>query len=209
MKTIKAFAIAILACLCFPSFADTGADAAAYSTVIQRLQNVHLLRADFSQQKNLRVLKQPFISSGRLVFARDQGLYWEIAAPLRAAYLINDTGITGIDVGNISTQAIESPFAGNVGKLFSAMIGGDIEALKPFFDVSFEQSGALWTIGLNPGKRQLSRLIEFIGISGETYITAIEIRETGGDITYITFNNIRDESAGAPDGFDIETEYRR
>lgn len=172
-----------------------------FQSTVSQLREIQTLHADFFQQKNLKILTRPFVSRGRLSFSKQDGdLYWELIEPLKITYLISDKGIKTIDsTPNSQTgQAAAFPFADNIGKMFAAILGGDMDSLRSYFDISYTGKKAGWTIHLKPGNWQIGKVIDHIEISGKEYITRIMIQETGGDTTDIRFSNVVTEIADKP-----------
>lgn len=167
---------------------------------IRRLQGSQLLRGNFSQRKNLKILKQPFTSSGWFIYSQRNGLYWEIAEPLRGAYLIGKKGIR--PVAGDTEADVASPFAEGVGRIFSSIMGADLEELGSHFDIYYRNTGARWQLGLKPRNRHIVALISGIEITGDKYIDTIRIVESGGDTTLISFNAVSED---LPEG--LESRY--
>jgi acyl-CoA thioester hydrolase len=170
---------------------------AATLAAIGRLQQVALIHGAFRQQKNLKILKRPFLSGGRFVFSKQDGLYWEIVEPLPGAYLINKKGMRPAAAGT----AVESPFADSIGRLFSSVLGADLKALQDHFDIYYRNADGRWQIGLKPGNRHIGAFISSIEITGNQYIDAIRIVETGGDTTDIAFSAVAE---GLPAGAEAQ-----
>jgi hypothetical protein len=179
---------------------DAQNPSAGLSSAIGHLQQINLIRGDFQQQKNLKILKQPFISRGWFIFSKTDGLYWNILEPLPNAYRINKQGIKPVD-----GATLESPFADEVGKLFSSVLGGDLRGLRVYFDIYYKKMDDHWQIGLKPHNRHLAAVMANIEIHGDKYIQRLKITETGGDITEIKFSNISAEPAA---GTDLESHFK-
>ena len=47
------------------------------------------IQADFTQEKHLKILSQPIISTGRFTFQRPQSLRWEYISPIRSILLMH------------------------------------------------------------------------------------------------------------------------
>jgi hypothetical protein len=163
-------------------------------SAVEGLQQVALIRGDFRQRKNLKILKRPFLSSGRFVFSKQNGLYWEIVEPLPNAYLISKKGMRPVS----ADTAVESPFADSIGRLFSSVLGADMKALQEHFDIYYRNAADHWQIGLKPSNRHIAAFISSIEITGDKYIDGIRIVETGGDTTDIAFSAVTEDlPAGA------------
>jgi hypothetical protein len=157
---------------------------------IRKMQDIGLLRGDFRQRKNLKILKQPFLSSGWFIFSRRDGLYWEITKPLPGAYLIGKKGIRPVGGGDSS---VDSPFADGVGRMFSSIMGARLEELESYFDIYYRGLGSRWQLGLKPRNSHIAAFISGIEITGGQYIDTIRIVEGGGDTTEISFSAVTEK----------------
>ncbi|HEX5055461.1 MAG TPA: outer membrane lipoprotein carrier protein LolA [Gammaproteobacteria bacterium] len=162
---------------------------------IRKMQDVELLRGEFKQRKNLKILKQPFLSNGWFIFSRNDGLYWEITEPLPGAYLIGKKGIR--PAAGSSGTSVDSPFADGVGRMFSSIMGARLEELESYFDIYYRSLGSRWQLGLKPRNSRIATFMSGIEITGGRYIDTIRIVEGGGDTTEITFTAVTEE---LPDG---------
>ena len=59
----------------------------------QEVASVNAIKADFVQEKHLRMLDEPLISKGRLYFETPQSLRWEYRSPVRSILLMKDKTI--------------------------------------------------------------------------------------------------------------------
>ena len=59
----------------------------------QEVASVNAIKADFIQEKHLRMLDEPLISKGRLYFETPQSLRWEYRSPVRSILLMKDKTI--------------------------------------------------------------------------------------------------------------------
>ncbi|OQX08026.1 MAG: hypothetical protein BWK76_24135 [Desulfobulbaceae bacterium A2] len=73
--------LALIVLLALPALLHAAADAAA-----PRLRSV---QADFTQEKHLRILARPLVSSGRLLFQTPGSLRWEYTAPVPSILLLH------------------------------------------------------------------------------------------------------------------------
>lgn len=51
---------------------------------------LHSVQADFSQEKHLKILVRPLVSTGRFVFQAPGSLRWEYSRPLRSVLVMHD-----------------------------------------------------------------------------------------------------------------------
>ena len=85
MQPLRLFCIA-LCCLFLSIVAQTAAGQSS-APVRVPLQSV---QADFVQEKHLKILIQPIISTGTFTFQRPQSLRWEYKSPIASILLMHD-----------------------------------------------------------------------------------------------------------------------
>lgn len=81
----RSFFIAL--CCLFPVFLGLPAAAAEQQIAIQTIQ------AEFTQEKHLKILKKPLVSTGRFIFAAPQSLRWEYHAPIPSILIMHNGSI--------------------------------------------------------------------------------------------------------------------
>ncbi len=84
MKHLASFLFLCILTL-FPAFSM------AEDTVVQHDRvRLHSVQADFNQEKHLKILVRPLISTGRFVFQAPGSLRWEYSTPLRSVLIMHD-----------------------------------------------------------------------------------------------------------------------
>ncbi len=166
--------------------------APALSQLTARLDQAGVIHADFIQTKTLQALKRPLRTSGRMVFARGQGVLWMIEKPYQASYALNADSVTEIGPnGSRRVRAArEVPALAQVGRVFQAIFQGDIKGLEEYFEVTMSGDAERWRIDLAP-KPALARFLKGISARGGRFLDLIEVEETQGDRTRIEFRNSR------------------
>jgi outer membrane lipoprotein-sorting protein len=76
------------------------------------------------------------------------------------------------------------------GKVFKAMLGGDLNQLSDGFSISGSDQITAWQIELKPKDEQLKKIISSIVLSGDNELRLLEIQESGGNISQIKFDKI-------------------
>jgi outer membrane lipoprotein-sorting protein len=157
-----------------------------------RLDQAGAIHADFVQTKTLQALKRPLRTSGKLVFARDHGVLWQIEKPYQASYALNTEKITeiGPDGSRKVRSAREVPALAQVGRVFQAIFQGNVRGLEEHFAVTVSGDAEHWRVDLAP-KPALQRFIKGIVARGGRYLDLIEIEEAQGDRTRIEFRDTR------------------
>jgi outer membrane lipoprotein-sorting protein len=147
-----------------------------------RLAKTPIAQGDFHQQKHLKVLHKPLISTGTFTYHQDKGVIWKTLTPVASLLLVNESKL----LTGQGEQAVPAAF----GKVFKAMLGGDISALTDGFNITGTDQKTSWQLELIPKDDMLKKIISTMVLSGDTELRNLEIREAGGNITRITFTNI-------------------
>lgn len=166
--------------------------APALEQLTARLEQAGVIHADFAQTKTLQALKRPLRTSGRVVFARGQGVLWLIDRPYQASYALGAEAVTeiGPDGARRVRAAREVPALAQVGRVFEAIFQGDVRGLKEHFEVKVSGDADKWRVDLTP-KPALERFLKSITARGGRFLDVIEVEETRGDRTRIEFRNSR------------------
>jgi len=166
--------------------------APALQQLTARLDRSEVIHAGFIQTKTLHALKRPLRTSGRVVFARGQGVLWLIEKPYQASYALNADSVTetGPDGARRVRAAREAPALAQVGRVFQAIFQGELKGLEEHFAVTVSGDAERWRVELTP-KPALARFLKGISARGGRFLDLIEVEETQGDRTRIEFSDAR------------------
>ncbi|MEB0119929.1 outer membrane lipoprotein carrier protein LolA [Pseudomonas sp. CCI1.2] len=143
-----------------------------------------VIHGDFIQEKHLRALPQPLTSKGKFVLAKDFGLLWLLATPLKQDYRINTVGIARRDAHG--WQLLPNKSAGaEQNRLFLAVLQGDSSGLQRDFDLQLKGDAQAWQLTLTPRSLLLQQVFKQINIDGGELVQRIELQETQGDSTLL------------------------
>lgn len=154
------------------------------------LEQAPVIRAEFEQKKDMAAFKKPLVTRGRLVFARQHGVLWQIEQPLKLTYVLQEGRMVeiGEDGTTQSRTTQDAPAVAQVGRIFRALLGGQTKTLAEFFDSSGNgDPDKAWTITLNPRNPQVSQFIKRITLAGGKHVDSIRIEEANGDTASIRF----------------------
>lgn len=168
--------------LCLLAFGQAVAGEAALTEIAVRLAKMPITQGDFRQQKQLKVLHKPLISTGSFTYDQSKGVIWKTLTPVVSLLLVNESKL----LTGQGEQAVPAAF----GKVFKAMLGGDLAALTDGFSVTGTDQKTSWQLELTPKDEMLKKIISTMLLSGDTELRWLEIRETGGNVTRISFDNI-------------------
>lgn len=137
-------------------------------------------------------MAQPLNSSGNLVIAQQQGLWWQQEKPFSLTLLLTENRMVQIMAGQdpqvVTAQSNPQMFQFN--SLLSALFHADRRVLEQNFTLGFTDQGkGAWTLVLTPKVSPLNRLFRSITLHGETYLNNIDINDMQGDATHIRFFN--------------------
>lgn len=179
------------------AFADDHANRIA-AQLGARLEQVPVLRAEFVQSKQMAAFKKPLQTRGRLVFARQNGVLWQIEQPLKLTYVLQENRMLEIgDDGNVQARTSkDQPGIAQIGRIFRALLGGQTKALADLFDASGSGDAERgWTLTLTPRTPQVAQFIRRIALNGSRYVDSIRIEEAGGDTATIKFRQTGEAAA--------------
>ncbi|MFV2090843.1 MAG: outer membrane lipoprotein carrier protein LolA [Pseudomonadales bacterium] len=172
------------------------------------------MKGRFEQWRNLTGIPHPIRSSGRFIYWRDHGLYWETLEPISQASTFTPNTIIHWQSTPTSRQAdrISSPVQKQISRILLAVFGSDIRSLEKLFDSRWnskpEPGAKLWTVDLTPTMAAAKRVVEKITLSGENYINSLNLDASNGDTTRIHFTDIRAFAHPASDDcqyFDLDS----
>ncbi len=179
-----------LLCCGLPAGAQTVNDDLLNRIAVQ-MDRHPLVRAEFVQSKQVAALKRPLLTSGQLLFSRQQGVLWQIEQPYRVSYLLAEDRVVEIaaDGSRKERLARDLPGMAQVSRVFRAMLGGNTAELRNYFELQVQGDTSRWTLLLKPRQAQLAQFIEQLEIRGGAFVSEVRILEAGGDVTQIRFRN--------------------
>jgi len=168
--------------LCLLAVGQSVAGEVVLPEISARLVKTPITQGDFQQQKHLKVLKKPLISTGAFTYHQSKGVIWKTLTPVASILLVNETKL----LTGQGEQAVPAAF----GKVFKAMLGGDLAELTNGFTITGTDQKTAWQLELTPKDEMLKKIILTMVLSGDTELRSLEIREAGGNLTHITFDRI-------------------
>ena len=183
---MKAFLFLVL------TFLSVTAHAVTLEELQQRFSQVPVLRADFAQQRTISGMAQPLNSSGNLLIAQQQGLWWQQEKPFSLTLLLTEKRMVQIMAGQEPqvVTADNNPQMFQFNYLLSALFHADRKVLEENFALDFKDLGkGAWKLVLTPKVSPLNRLFRSITLNGETFLNNIDINDMQGDATHIRFFN--------------------
>jgi Outer membrane lipoprotein carrier protein LolA len=150
--------------------------------ITARLVKTPITQGDFQQEKRLKILRKPLISSGTFTYHQSKGVIWKTLTPIPSLLLINESKL----LTGQGEQAVPAAF----GNVFKALLGGELNRLAEGFDMTGTEQKTSWQLQLKPKDELLKKIISTILISGDTELRLLEIQEVTGNQTQISFTKI-------------------
>ena len=175
---------------------------AAFVSVNKALRETNCIRADFAEEKKIKVLKRPLASAGSLIFCGKLGLYRALKTPFVQELLVRPKGIAQRDpAGKVEKVEVDKqPLAKGFIDAFLLVFSGDDKELSTQFELYFDGSEAAWSMGFVPKKKPLSKFIASMVVSGKQNVLAtLEVIEVNGDRTFTRFENVVTDKELSPD----------
>ncbi|ATO35429.1 Putative transmembrane protein [Dickeya dianthicola RNS04.9] len=170
------------------------AQAVTLDELQQRFSSQPVVRADFTQMRQIKGMAQPLKSSGAMLIARQNGLWWHQAKPFPMTLVLDDQRMVQVMNGQppqiITAESQPQMFQFN--HLLRALFQADRRVLEQNFRVDFNDLGQQrWRLVLTPKVSPLDKLFNAITLNGQAFLDEIVIDDRQGDMTRITLSNQR------------------
>ncbi|HUR27672.1 MAG TPA: outer membrane lipoprotein carrier protein LolA, partial [Planctomycetota bacterium] len=166
---------------------------AAFVAVNKLLREAKCVRAEFAEEKKIKVLKRPLRSAGQIVFSAKHGLYRALKEPFVQELLVTPKGLAERDeAGKIQKIEVgQQPLAKGFIDAFLLVFSGDDKALAADFELSFEGTEDAWTMGFVPKKKPLDKFIAHMVVTGKRGVfDTLQVGEVNGDKTTTKFTGV-------------------
>jgi len=173
-------------------------DALRHHPFVEHSKTTAVVRATFVQEKRIKALRRPLVSSGDFLFSRQHGVRWQTRKPFTNTVVITQDRLTQINRhGDVETfSSSRHPMMKAMTKVFTAMLAMDPDEVPRHFRVYARTQEATWTIGLAPREAEMRKLIHAIVLQGAgSPMTQLTMFEQYGDITSFRFTYKNDRHA--------------
>lgn len=163
-----------------------------------RLLKPEFLQAAFTQNKFLKILTTPLVSSGTFWISQKHGVVWQMEKPMHSQVVITPKGARFSDSQAQKTaKSMEY-----VGKILQGLLSGDLQKINEQFTITVKENGNIdknWQIELEPKSLLLRKGILSISMTGNQHIERLVLHEATGDKTEIHFHDIQSLKALPPE----------
>lgn len=161
----------------------------AAQQIFNELAKTTLMRANFQQKKQLPNTNKTFVSSGKVVFAKNQGVLWQIASPVKADLIMTPKNMVQKTANTQSRISLEQNQHASTATVFLGLMSGDSKTLNDNFSIkSAKYTAQSWQIALSPKSATMKKLFNDIQIDGGKNINKIIIKDKSQGTTTITFS---------------------
>jgi len=163
-----------------------------FARIRQAASNVRALAGEFTQEKHLEMLENAPVSRGKFFFQSPDRLRWEVYEPAAMGFIVNgDKGKRwkGKAGARQTFDLKKEPVIRIITDQVFAWARADFERLEAGYDITIlgEDPVTLKLVPLSGTEKKYLGWIKLVFSPSEDYVSAIEIHETGGDYTRISF----------------------
>lgn len=150
--------------------------------ITTHLSQKTITQGSFQQEKRLKFLNKPLLSTGSFTYDQSKGVIWKTITPIPSLLLVNDEHLL---IGQ-SEQAVPPAF----GRVFKALLGGELHHLSEGFDITGKEQKNSWQLILTPKDELLKKIMRSIMLTGDSELRLLELQEANGNLTLIRFSEI-------------------
>ena len=183
-------------------------------TILQRFDlaqlDIRTLQADFDERKELAMLVEPLVSTGRFYYESPDRAKWEYLQPDRRIFVISDNALMQYFPADktLEKKNLGSVYTHRIFKLFG--LGQTSTELRNYYDISLGETEAganTYLLVLKPHRRRiekrLSRVLLWVG-DQDFLPRVMEYEEADGDVTHLEFTHVTINGTLADGTFQIE-----
>nr|WP_099139683.1 outer membrane lipoprotein carrier protein LolA [Xenorhabdus hominickii] len=170
----------------------------AYAITLDELQlrfaHQPVVRADFSQVRQIQGMPHPLHSSGEMLVSQHKGLWWHQQKPFSLTLVLDDSHMVQIMPGQTPQviTAESNPQLFQFNHLMRALFQADRAVLEENFNIKFSDLGQeKWRLVLTPKTSPLDKLFTAITLNGQTNLEGILLTDLQGDRTELSFTQHR------------------
>lgn len=150
------------------------------------------VRAKFTQERQIKNIRAPLISTGSMLLSQEKGLWWQQREPFVTTLILRDNEMIQRMNGqpDQTITAENNPQMFQFNALMRALIKADKTVLENHFTTTFTDKGqGKWQLHLVPVTTPLDKLFSEISLSGSQVIEQVVLTDKQGDATTITFSD--------------------
>lgn len=208
-EMMKSYIIAVFVCLLpLQAFSQTEDRDGIIRQINEYSAGIRSLECGFVQTRSLKILDDKMVSEGKMYCQQPDKLRWEYTSPYSSAFILNGNAVLLKNAdGTSGTGAGGNRMYREMAGFILDCISGSYLLDGKSFDVSVSESPDEWVLTMIPlknGMKQMwTQLVLHFDRIGKT-VSMIEMYEQTGDMTVISFRNVRLNGDIDPAVFNIE-----
>lgn len=157
----------------------------------RQLQQGGEVQGEFTQQRFLKALPKPLVSSGRFQLVPGKSLLWHVQKPFEQKVRVDETGMQHWRNGQWQPDARTGGAARAQLDFFMDMIGGRFDSLRRHFGMKLSGNAQQWSLQLDPSSVLMKKIFRRIDIDGDTHVRTVVLDEVQGDRVDMRFHALR------------------
>jgi hypothetical protein len=154
--------------------------------LMRTLSQVKSASGQFTERKTMRMLSEPLITSGILLYLAPDQVQKITVLPQRERVAVRGDTMTidgGQDERSRTLSLSDYPEIGGIIEGIRATLAGDLPTLSRFYTVRLEGNAADWRLVLQPTASKLQKFVKLIRIAGSgDKIHTVETEDDDGDL---------------------------
>lgn len=166
----KIISVIFLLFVISPVFADVYDFPTNLESISKNVPKMGSIKCKFKQEKYLRNIEKPLVSSGDFEFAEKNGVYFYTKYPVQST----------VDYTNKNYKQIND--------IVNAVSTKKYSKLEKEFNFYYQGNSEKWALGMKPKKNSNAyNYVSAITIDGSDYIHKISIQQINGNMTVLWF----------------------
>ncbi len=163
------------------------------SRLKEQSQQNKTIKADFTEERYMSVLKEPQKSNGIFYYKKDNMLRWEKTAPSSYIFISADNKVKVRESDKIKDVSSVNQVIGRIKDLMLTLVNGNFNDSKQF-EPSYFQTAQSYIVKLKPKNKRMSNSFEYIQLSfnkKNMLLDELSFFEKSGDKNVMKFSNQR------------------
>lgn len=193
MRVLGLVAVSCGALLCVPAGAQQGQEAGqawGITQLMQSLRQVKSASGQFTERKTMRMLSEPLIASGILLYLAPDQVQKITVLPQRERVAVRGDTVTidgGQDERSRTLSLSDYPEIGGIVEGIRATLSGDLPTLRRFYAIELDGTAADWRLVLQPTAAKLQKFVKQIRIAGSgNKVRSVETEDGNGDLSQMS-----------------------
>ncbi len=157
---------------------------------MQTLSQVKSASGQFSERKTMRMLSEPLVTSGTLLYLAPDQVQKITVLPQRERVAVRGDTVTiegAQDERSRTLSLSDYPEIGGIVEGIRATLSGDLPTLRRFYAIELDGTAADWRLVLQPTAAKLQKFVKQIRIAGSgNKVQTVETEDGDGDLSQMS-----------------------